>query len=36
MYPPIVIIPGGQIPGEEWKPSSTEKNKDLEAFTKLE
>ena len=36
MYPPVVIVPGGQIPGEEWKPSKIEKNKDLEAFTNLE
>ena len=36
MYPPIVIIPGGKYPGQEWEPSKIEKQKDEEASKLLQ
>ena len=35
MYPPVVIIPGGKYPGQEWDPSKIECKKDKAAAEML-
>ena len=35
MYPPVVIIPGGKYPGQEWDPSKIEWKKDKTAAEML-